>query len=113
MVKKYIPKKLDIIYTNFSPQAGKEQAGRRPALVISSTEYNKISGLVLIMPITSKVKNFPFEVPLANNLKTKGVILTDHIKCIDWKTRKAKFIEETDIETYLKAIYKLDVLIDS
>lgn len=107
---KYTPKRGDIIFINFNPQAGKEQKGKRPALVISPTAYNKKVGLALVVPITNKTKDYPFEVPLPKKLKTKGAILSDHIKNLDWQSRKARFIEKLPPETYTKVISKLSLL---
>ena len=90
MVKEYIPDRGDIVWINFNPTRGSEQKGKRPAIVISPKSYNSVSGLVLLCPITSQTKGYPFEV----NVKTKdisGVILTDQIRNIDWKERKIKY----------------------
>lgn len=89
----YVPRKGDLIWLNFSPQTGSEQKGKRPAIVISSGEYNKKTHLAVCCPITSKRKGYPFEVVL-DKQKITGVILTDHLKNLDWKVRKAKFIEK-------------------
>ena len=74
---------------HFSPQSGHEQAGRRPALVISPRSYNRKVGLALCCPITSRVKGYPFEVGLPEGLKVTGAILADQIKSLDWRARKA------------------------
>lgn len=93
----YIPDRGDIVWLNFNPQSGREQKGMRPALVVSSKAYNKI-GLGLFCPITSKIKNYPFEIKIqAKNID--GVVLADHIKNLDWRSRKAKFIAKADNET--------------
>ncbi len=88
----YVPDKTHIIKINFDPQAGHEQAGWRPALVLSPAAYNKI-GLAIVVPITNQVKGYPFEVPVPAGLTTTGVILCDAIKSVDWKARKARFVE--------------------
>jgi mRNA interferase MazF len=88
----YVPDRAHIIKVNFDPQAGHEQAGWRPALVLSPVSYNKI-GLAIVVPITNQVKGYPFEVPLPAGLATRGVILSDAIKSVDWKARKARFVE--------------------
>ncbi len=88
----YIPQKGDIVWLNFSPQSGREQRGRRPALVVSSSTYNRI-GLLLACPITSQVKGYPFEV-LIKAGPIDGCVLADHIKNQDWRTRKAEFISK-------------------
>lgn len=82
-----IPEKGDLVYLNFSPQSDSEQAGVRPAIVLSPKLFNQGKFLV-VCPITSQIKNYPFEVELPNNLVIKGVILTDQVKTIDWRTRK-------------------------
>ncbi len=89
-VQGYIPEKGDIVWLNFSPQAGREQHGRRPALVMSSTTYNRI-GLMLACPITSKVKGYPFEVSIKAG-DIHGCVLADHLKNQDWRVRKASFV---------------------
>ena len=87
----YVPEKGDVIWLNFSPQSGKEQAGRRSAVVVSSRVYN-IHGLLLACPITSQAKGYPFEVPLdLRSGNVDGVVLADHIKSQDWKARRAEF----------------------
>ena len=91
--KSYIPKRGDLVWLNFNPQTGKEQAGKRPALVISPLEYNRKTDLALMCPITSKIKDYPFEVGLQGD-KINGVILADQIRSLDWKVRKACFIEK-------------------
>ena len=88
----YIPDRGDIIWTDFDPQAGREQAGRRPALVLSPQVYQKAAGLMICVPITSKAKGYPFEVPIAGK-KIAGVALADYVKNLDWRTRGAVFIE--------------------
>ena len=86
----YIPAKGDLVWLDFSPQAGREQAGHRPALVMSSARYNR-SGLMFACPVTSQVKNYPFEVPVKVK-KIDGVVLADHLKNVDWQDRNARFI---------------------
>ena len=92
--KNRAPNRGDIVWLDFDPQTGSEQAGRRPALVISPRMYNAKVGLALFCPITKQVKNYPFEVELPPALKTSGAILSDHIKSLDWKVRNASFIEK-------------------
>jgi mRNA interferase MazF len=90
MVRRYIPERGDIVWLEFNPQAGYEQAGHRPALVVSPKAYNKKVGLALFCPITSNVKGYPFEVLLPEKHKVSGAILSDQIKNLDWRVRKAK-----------------------
>ena len=107
---KYIPKRGDIVWLEFNPQIGHEQSGFRPALIISGEIYNKKTGLCLAMPITSRIKGYPFEV----NIKTKniqGVILSDQIKSLDFKLRKIKFCDRIDKETLENALDKLSLLL--
>jgi mRNA interferase MazF len=88
----YVPDKAHIIKINFDPQAGHEQAGWRPAVVLSPAAYNRI-GLAIVVPITNQVKGYPFEVPMPSGSATTGVILSDAIKSVDWKARHARFVE--------------------
>jgi mRNA interferase MazF len=88
--KAYVPRKGDIVWLNFTPQAGHEQRGRRLGLVMSSDSYNR-SGLMLVCPITSSIKGYPFEVRIKTEDGTNGVVLADHLKNQDWKARKVQF----------------------
>jgi len=90
--KGYVPERGDLIWLEFNPQAGHEQAGRRPAMVISPGLYNAKVGLALVCPITSRKKSYPFEVALPSDLAVSGVVLADQIKSLDWQARKAEFI---------------------
>jgi len=90
-----VPRRGDLVWLSFDPQAGHEQAGHRPAFVLSPESYNRKTGLLLACPITSKVKGYPFEVALPPGLPVGGVILADQIKSLDWKVRKAEFIVRT------------------
>lgn len=87
---KYVPEAGDLIWIDFNPQAGHEQAGRRPGLVLSSATYNGKTGLAIVCPITNQQKGYPFEVSLPNGLPIRGAILADHVKNLDWKSRKAE-----------------------
>jgi mRNA interferase MazF len=91
----YVPKRGDLVWLFFDPQAGHEQAGRRPAFVLSPEAYNRKTSLLLACPVTSRIKGYPFEVPLPPGLPVSGVILADQIKSLDWKVRKAAFAAET------------------
>jgi len=111
MVKEnYIPERGDIVWLNFNPGSGHEQKGKRPAVVISPKGYNEKVGLGLFFPITSKIKNYPFEVKIENN-KINGVVLADQIKSLDWKTREIEFITEEASEKVNEIIDKIGVLI--
>jgi mRNA interferase MazF len=108
--KKYSPERGDIVWLNFNPQSGHEQKGKRPALVISSKEYNEKVGLGLFCPITSKIKNYPFEVKVDSE-KIDGVVLSDQIKSFDWKTREIEFITKITPEKIDEVISKINVLL--
>ncbi len=88
----YVPHRGDVVWLDFDPQAGQEQAGKRPAFVISPASYNRRVGLAWFCPITSKIKGYPFEVRVPEGLAVTGAILSDQIKSLDWKARKAAFI---------------------
>ena len=90
----YIPRRGDAIWLNFNPQSGHEQAGRRPALVLSPEEYNRKTGLAIFCPITSQVKGYPFEVKLPAGLPVTGVVLADQVKSLDWQVREASLIKK-------------------
>jgi len=90
----YVPRRGDAVWLNFNPQSGHEQAGHRPALVLSPEEYNRKTGLAIFCPITSQVKGHPFEVKLPAGLPVKGVILADQVKSLDWRVRKATLIKK-------------------
>ncbi|WP_423226084.1 endoribonuclease MazF [Candidatus Amarolinea aalborgensis] len=88
----YVPRRGDIVWLTFNPQAGHEQAGRRPAVVLSPLSYNAKVGLALLCPITSAVKGYPFEVNLPHGLPISGVILADQVRSLDWQARAVEFI---------------------
>lgn len=90
MVKTWVPQRGDVVWLNFMPQAGHEQTGRRPALVLSPGAYNGKTGLMLCCPITSQVKGYPFEVALGNTTGVKGVVLADQVRNLDWRARQAE-----------------------
>lgn len=92
MRKPVAPRRGDIISIDFDPQTGVEQARRRPAIVLTEHEYNDRVGLCVVCPITTKVKARPFEIPLPDDCKVRGVVLVDHIKSLDWYERKCKFM---------------------
>lgn len=86
----FVPDAGDLVWLTFDPQAGREQAGRSPALVMSPRSYNARSGLALACPITNQVKGYPFEVAIPGSAGAAGVILADHLRSIDWKARHAE-----------------------
>jgi mRNA interferase MazF len=89
----YIPNQGDIVYLDFDPQAGHEQRGRRPALVISNLTFNNLTKLALVCPITSTNRNFPLHVPLNSKTKTTGFIMCEQVKALDINFRNAEFYE--------------------
>lgn len=84
------PARGDLVWLSFDPQAGREQAGRRPAIVVSPAAYNAKVGLALCCPITSQKKGYPFEVELPSGLSIAGVVLSDQLKSLDWRARQAE-----------------------
>ena len=109
--KKYTPGRGDIVWLNFNPAAGHEQQGKRPAFVISPVEYNEKVGLGLFCPITSKIKDYPFEVKIESK-EIKGAVLADQIKSLDWQTREIEFIAKASPEKTEEIISKISVLIE-
>jgi mRNA interferase MazF len=92
MPKVYVPDRGDVVWISFNPQAGHEQAGRRPAIVISPSAYNGKVGLAILCPVTNQIKGYPFEVVIPQGLKVSGAVLSDQAKSLDWKARKAELI---------------------
>ena len=109
-MSQYTPERVDLIWLEFDPQAGKEQKGRRPALVLSHLVYNQKASLAICVPITSKKKGYPFEVAVKGK-KVDGAVLCDHVKSIDWKVRKAKFIEKISESTLEEVLEIIELLI--
>jgi len=108
----YVPRRGDVVWLTFDPQAGHEQAGRRPAFVVSPEQYNRKVGLFLACPVTSRVKGYPFEVPLPEKLPVSGVILSDQIKSLDWRARRAEFAAATTALTFSEVVARILPLID-
>lgn len=86
----YVPDRGDVVWLSFEPHAGREQAGRRPALVLSPVAYQRVVGLALCCPISRQAKGYPFEVPLPEGMDVAGVVLADHVKSLDWHARRAE-----------------------
>lgn len=107
----YIPDRGDAIWLVFNPQAGHEQGGRRPVLVLSPRAYNDKVGLLLYCPITNQVKGYPFEVALPDVFAVSGVILADQIKSLDWQARQAAFIASAPASILDDVIAKLSALL--
>ncbi|MBI3849253.1 MAG: endoribonuclease MazF [Verrucomicrobia bacterium] len=108
----YVPDRGDVVWINFSPQAGHEQAGRRPAVVLSPRSYNKPSGLALFCPITNRAKDYPFEANLPQNAPVTGVVLADQVRNLDWHARRVEFIGELDLETLADILARLRPLVE-
>ena len=111
MDRRYVPARGDAVWITFNPQAGHEQAGRRPALVLSPSSYNRKVGLGILCPITSQVKGYPFEVTIPPGSKLSGVVLADQVKSLDWRFRKAEFICKLPRETTSEVLDKLETLL--
>ncbi len=90
MSRGYVPERGDLVWLQFNPQAGHEQSGKRPALVLSPKAYNAKVGLAVFCPVTSKIKGYPFEVILPEKMEIEGAVLADQVKSLDWRVRKAK-----------------------
>jgi len=111
MVTTIAPDRGDIISLQFDPQKGREQAGRRPALVLSPRSYNATVGLAILCPITKNRKGYPFEVGLPPRMKTKGVILADHVKSLDWQARGGRIIERVPTSVLNGVLEKVGLLL--
>lgn len=111
MSKMYSPDRGDAVWLNFSPKAGHEQSGRRPAVVVSPKSYNRKVGLGLFCPITSQIKGYPFEVLIPAGMSISGVVLSDQIKSLDWKVRDAQFICKLPVSTMSEVLKKLSTLL--
>jgi len=109
--RKYVPDRGDVVWLQFTPQAGHEQAGHRPALVLSPASYNRRSGLMLCCPITSRVKGYPFEVALGEGQALGGVVLADQVKSLDWKARQASKKGRASSQVMAETLSKLQTLL--
>lgn len=107
MSDKYIPDAGDIVWLNFTPQKGHEQAGHRPALVISPALYNEKRGMMICCPMTSQIKGYPFEVVV----NEQSAVLSDQVKSLDWVARKASFKEKVDASILKTVRHNIKVLL--
>lgn len=107
----YIPQCGDVVWITLNPQAGREQAGRRPAVVLSPQSYNGKTGLAILCPITNQVKGYPFEVLIPAGLSVAGAILSDQVKSLDWRSRNAELICTLPAETISEVLQKLVTLL--
>ena len=108
----YVPDRGDLVWLEFTPQAGSEQCGRRPALVLSPKAYNGKVGLALFCPVTSKVKGYPFEVELPEGCAVRGVVLSDQLKSLDWRSRKARLIDRVSFDVIAMVIARVLPLVE-
>ena len=108
----YCPKRGDIVWISFNPQAGHEQAGHRPALVLSPQAYNRKVGLAILCPLTNQVKGYPFEVRVPDGMKASGAVLADQVKSMDWRSRKASRLCTLPEATVRQVLNKVGTLLD-
>ena len=108
----YCPKRGDVVWISFSPQAGHEQAGHRPALVLSPQAYNRKVGLVILCPLTNQVKGYPFEVRIPDGVKASGAVLADQVKSMDWRARRASRLCTLPETTVRQVLNKVGTLLD-
>jgi mRNA interferase MazF len=111
-VVNYAPDAGELVWLTFDPQAGHEQAGRRPALILSPKSYNQKSGLALACPVTSQIKGYPFEVQVPAGCGVRGVILADQLKSVDWKARRAEKIGRVPDQTLEDVLARLVTVLD-
>ena len=111
MSTKYVPDRGDVVSLSLDPQAGHEQKGRRPVLVVSPAAYNLKTSLAIFCPITSQSKGYPFEVPIPKGHRVKGVILSDQVKSLDWRIRRARFVCRLPRPVLVETIQKIGALL--
>jgi mRNA interferase MazF len=109
---RYVPARGDLVWLQFDPQAGHEQGGRRPALVVSPQAYNSRVGLALCCPVTSRAKGYPFEVALSGTRNLAGVVLADQLKSLDWNARQARRIESASPDVVEEVLAKILTLLE-
>lgn len=107
----YVPERGHVVWLNFTPHAGHEQGGRRPALVLTPAAYNGLTGLMLAAPVTSRVKGYPFEVALPHDGPVRGVVLSDHVRSLDWRARRAEYAVAAPVEVLQEVGGKLAALL--
>jgi len=109
--KAYVPKRGDVVWISLNPQAGHEQAGRRPAVVLSPEEYNGKVGLAILCPVTNQIKGYPFEVRVPADLPVTGAILADQVKNLDWRVRNAELICSLPARVVSEILQKIATLL--
>lgn len=107
----YVPECGDVVWITLNPQAGREEAGRRPAVVVSPQSYNGKVGLAIFCPVTGQIKGYPFEVLIPAGLPVTGAILSDQVKSLDWRARKAELICALPARTISEVLEKLATLL--
>ena len=112
VAKTYVPDRGDLVWVDFNPARGREQAKVRPALVVSPKNYNQKVGLAVMCPITSVQKGYPFEVPVQDKRVT-GVVLSDHMRSLDWQTRNVTFIARAKPKVFQAVQTKLLLILNS
>lgn len=110
-MRNYIPDRGDVVWIDMHPQADHEQAGRRPAIVLSPSSYNAKVGLALFCPVTNQIKGYPFEVTIPSGLEVTGAILSDQVKSLDWKIRNTEFNDKVPETVILEIFKKLATLL--
>ena len=110
--RRFVPGRGDLVWLSVDPPSGHEQHGRRPALVLSPVAYNRRVGLALVCPVTSRSKGYPFEVALPQDLPVAGVVLADHMRSVDWRSRRAEWICALPDDVTLDALERLGALLD-
>lgn len=108
----YVPWRGDVVWIDLEPQRGPEQAGHRPAVVLSRSDYNRKTRLAIVCPITTKAKGYPFEVSMPAGLAVSGVILADQIRCVAWGERNATFICQIPVATLEEVWQKIELLLE-
>lgn len=109
--KSYVPERGDLVWLSFDPQAGHEQAGRRPALVLSPASYNRASGLMLACPLTTRIKGYPFDVPLPEGFPVSGVVQSDQMRSLDWGQRQAERIAKAPAALLAQVLERVGLLL--
>ena len=107
----YVPAKGDVVAVSLDPQAGHEQKGRRPALVISNDLFNRRTGLAILCPVTNTRRDFPFHVAMPEGASVTGSVMVEQIKSVDWRARRVRLIERVPEETLREALGLLDAVI--
>ncbi len=111
VARAYVPDAGDLVWLTFDPQAGHEQRGRRPALIVSPRVYNAKAGLAMACPVTSQVKGYPFEVALPPTGAITGVVLSDHVKSLDWQARRVAFEAKAPVDVLTEVRERLRALL--